>query len=354
MKKNITLALALFLTLVSFSQQSLFETLESHGEEAVYQRYYSVYKDDDGKQVIKGKQYQLKVEILKTQGVYSGIKLVGATKDDKAGMYTLDVTKSKSSKMYGYPNVSHLVDKISRKGFVVIGDYIFKIGNVWKESEGYGFNNIDEIYIRVGADVTEKSEVDGKKKKKKKKFGALMGKLKDAAMNKAPAECTSPACKKAESMNLNRYVLDYLEEMKAKQDGYILTAKDKADIAKIENAEKSYSEGIADYNNKYKRKPEYQRVLQNNINAQASKDRKNFIRVEGTDAKVDNCKYYIKNVGSTTYKYTNSSQKIGSILPGKTQEFSCYYLAFVAEGTDKGKLIVNGGQSSRGKTRTVN
>jgi len=94
-------------------------------------------------------------------------------------------------------------------------------------------------------------------------------------------------------------------------------------------------------------------VLQNNANAQSSKDRQNFIRVEGTDAKVDNCKYYIKNEGSTTFKYVNSSQKTGTIAPGKTQEFSCYYLAFYAEGENKGKLISGGGQRSRGNTVSV-
>jgi len=351
MKSITTIICTLFITLISFAQQSsFFEALESHGEDAIYQRYYSVYKDDDGNQKIAGKQYQLKAEILKHNGVYSGVKLVAATKDDKAGMYTFDATKSKSIKIIGYPNVSHVVDKISRKGLVVIGDYIFKIGSVWKEKDGVGFNDIDEIYIRIGAEGD--ASKDGKKKKKKK-FGAFMGKLKDAAINKTPSECTSAACKKAEGMDLKKFVREYLVQIKEKQDTYTLTAKDKADIAILQGAEKAYSDGVADYNNKYKRKPEYHRVLQNNINAQASKDRKNFIRVEGTDAKVDNCKYYIKNVGSTTFKYTNSSQKIGNILPGKTQEFSCYYLAFVAEGTDKGKLIVNGGQSSRDKTQTV-
>ena len=56
------------------------------------------------------------------------------------------------------------VDKISRKGFIAVGDYIFKVGNVWKEKDGPGFNDIDEIYIRVGAEGDSKT---GKKKKKK-------------------------------------------------------------------------------------------------------------------------------------------------------------------------------------------
>ncbi|NRD20881.1 hypothetical protein HNV08_12565 [Winogradskyella eckloniae] len=309
MKKNITLALALFFTLVSFSQQSFFKALEAHGEEAIYQRYYSVYKDDGGKQVIKGKQYQFKVEILKTQGVYSGVKLVGATKDDKSS-YTIDATKSKSSKIIGYPNVSHLVDKISRKGLVVVGDYIFKVGNVWKESDGYGFNNIDEIYIRVGADVTDESEADGKKKKKKKKFGAFMGKLKDAAINKAPAECASPACKKAESMDLNKYVLDYLETMKAKQDAYTLTAKDKADIALIENAVNGYYDHVNKTNDAYWKSAEGQAILENRR------------RAEGYAAK--NEVTLKNNTGRTIYIATKGSRNQGTELSsGASTSWNC-------------------------------
>lgn len=349
MKKTIILILSI-LSINTFAQKSFYEALNEHGEDAVYQRYYSVYEDDEGKQKISGKQYKLKAQILKHDGVYSGIKMIGASEEDKAGMYTLDATKSKSYEIIGYPNVSHLVNRSSRKGFVVVDDFIFKIGNVWKAKDGLGFNDIDEIYIKIGGDGnTAKDD----KKAKKKKFGKFMSQLKDAAMNKPISECTSLECKKAESMDLGDLIRDYLKQMKSKQDAYTLTTQDKADIAKIEGGRTAHNEHVTSYNDQYKRKPEYHRVLQNNMNAQSSTDRKNLIRVEGTDAKVDNCKYYIKNNSSTTFKYVNASQKIGTIPAGKTQEFNCYYLAFIAEGKDKGKLIVTGGQGSRDDTYIV-
>ena len=189
------------------------------------------------------------------------------------------------------------------------------------------------------------------KKKKKSKFWKQ---LKEAAVNTRPSGEGSTA----EYANLmakdpEKLVRDYLKRMKAKQDSYTMTSQDKKNLDILYNGAKADDDKAKKFNEAYKRKPEYHRVLQNNISAQSSKDRKNFIRVEGTDAKVDNCKYYIKNTGSTTFKYVNSSQKIGTIAPGKTQEFSCYYLAFHAEGEDKGKLISNGGQASRGNTLSV-
>ncbi|GAA4238423.1 hypothetical protein GCM10022291_28840 [Postechiella marina] len=305
MKTIHLLTLFLFTTL-GFSQQSFFKAIEAHGEEAVYQRYYSVYKDDDGKQVIKGKQYQVKVELLKKQGIYSGVKLVPATKNDKSS-YTIDATKSKSSKIIGYPNVSHLVDKISRKGLVVVGDYIFKVGNVWKENDGLVFNDINEIYIRVGATGTENDKSD---RKKKKKFGAFMGKLKAAAMNKVPAECTSPACKKAESMDLNKYVLDYLETMKAKQDAYALTTKDKADIAIIENAVNGYYDHVNKTNDAYWKSAEGQAILENRR------------RAEGYAAK--NEVTLKNNMGRTIYIATKGSRNPGTELSsGASTNWNC-------------------------------
>ncbi|WP_298767445.1 hypothetical protein [uncultured Polaribacter sp.] len=259
--KTLTTLAVFFIALSSFAQTSFFETIEKHGKDAVYNRYYSVYKDDAGKQQIKGKQYQLKAEILKFNGVYTGLKMVAASKNDKAGIFTIDATKSKSSKIIGYPNVSHIVDRISRKGFVAIDDYIFKIGNVWKAKDGHGFNSIDEIYIRVGA--SDKENNTASKDKKKKKFGAFMKKLKDAAINKAPSECTSPACKKAANMDLVAFVRKYLKQMEAKQNRYVLTTKDKADIAKIKNAVNAYYGKVKSKNDAYWKSPEGQAILEN-------------------------------------------------------------------------------------------
>ncbi|WP_299013464.1 hypothetical protein [uncultured Polaribacter sp.] len=306
--KTLTTLTVLFFTLTSFAQTSFFKTIEKNGKDAVYQRYYSVYKDDNGKQHIKGEQYQLKAEIIKFNGVYAGLKMVAATKNDKAGIFTIDATKSKSSKIIGYPNVSHVVDRISRKGFVAIDDYIFKIGNVWKAKDGNGFNSIDEIYIRVGAKGDETNT--STKKKKKKKFGAFMKKLKDAAVNNAPSECTSPACKKAESMDLVAFVRKYLKQMEAKQNSYVLTAKDKADIAKINNAVNAYYGKVKSKNDAYWKSAEGQAIIENRRRANGYA-KKNEVTL-------------INKSGSTIYIASKGSRNAGTLIGvGQSVSWSC-------------------------------
>lgn len=260
--KELKIALLLLVTTICSAQKSFFETLESHGSDAVYQRYYSVYKDDAGIQKIEGKQYRLKAEILKFEGIYSGVKLEGASDEDKAGIMTLDLVKSKSSQFIGYPNVSMVVDRISRKGFIAIDDFIFKVGSVWKEKDGIGFNDINEIYIRVGAAGNASKTKDGKKKKKKK-FGAFLNKVKNAAVNKPQSECTSPGCKKAEGIDLVKFVRAYLKDMESKQKSYALTAKDKADIQTLKKAVDGYYEYVKTKNDSYWKSAEGQAILKN-------------------------------------------------------------------------------------------
>ena len=296
-------------SIATFSQQSFFKTIETHGKDAVYQRYYSVYKNDDGHQKIAGKQYKLKTEILKLDEVSTGFKLVGATKEDKSGINTIDATKSKSSKIIGYPNVSHLVDRISRKGFVAIDDYIFKLGGVWKEKDGVGFNSIDEIYIRIGA-------TGSKTEKRKKKFGAFMNKLKDAAVNKAPEECVSPACKKALNMDLKKYVRDYLLNMKAKQDSYTLTAKDKADIAKIEGAVDGYYKHVNKKNDAYWKSAEGQSILENRRRAEGYSS-KNEVTLKNKTGRT----IYIARSNSSNNKGTKLSNGATTSWPCKSNAY---------------------------------
>ena len=330
MKSLSVLLFALFAT-CTFAQNSFFETLKSHGEGATYQRYYSVYKDDNGNQKIAGKQYQLKVEAIEHEGINAGIKITGATDNDKAGMDNFDVTLSKSRKLIGYPHVSYMVDKSTRKAYVAIDDYIFKLGNFWKDE--LGFNDIDAIYIKVGADSNEGGNKGGKKKKKKK-FGAFMKELKDAALEKEPSECSSPACIRAQQMNLNAFVREYLEEMKKKQDAYTLSSKDKSDIAKLEKSVDGYYKKVKDKNDAFWKSEEGQAIIENRRRADSAAASDNitirnntgntiFISREGSQNKglelspgssgTWNCKtdayFQVQNKVGTTYSYKATSRK---------------------------------------------
>lgn len=304
---KLLLKLSIFLFAVStLGQKSFFETLAIHGEEAVYDRFYSVYKDDAGNQRIAGKQYQLKAEIIQFKNLNAGFKLIGATDKDLAGMVNFDVTLSKSNQFIGYPNVSLLVNRSSRKGYVAIDDYIFKLGNVWKEKDGLGFNDIDAIYIKVGSLVTE----TGKKKKKKKKFGAFMKKFKDAALNKEISECSSDACKKAQSMDLKKYILAYLSKMKQKQDNYSLTVQDKSEKQVLINAVNDYYKMVNSKNAAYWKSPEGQAILENRRRADASNKQ--------TNVTIKN------NTGRTIYIGTAGSRNPGIMIgKGSSATWNC-------------------------------
>jgi len=346
MKKTHLLAALIFIASMANAQQSFFETLDAHGQDAKYQIYGDLYKNDKGEPAAQEvTNYRGQIERHTYQGLPSGIHVQSVTKEGKVEVATnYDAIQISAIKFSGFPNTSILHHTGYNRGYVAFDNYVFFLHGISKDQTD--FSEIRSFMILDGT-----ASASDTKKKKKSKFWKQ---LKEAAINKRPsgegstAEYASLMAKDPEKL-----VRDYLKSMKAKQDSYTMTSQDKKNLDILYNGAKADDARVKNYNESFKRKPEYHRVLQNNINAQASKDRKNLIRVEGTDAKVDNCKYYIKNVGSTTFKYVNSSQKTGTIAPGKTQEFNCYYLAFYAEGENKGKLISSGGQSSRRNTVNV-
>ena len=331
----------------TFAQQSFFETLDAHGPDAKYQIYGDLYKNDKGEPAAQEvTNYKGKIERHTHQSLSSGITVKSVTPEGKESLSNNYNGISISAIKYaGFPNTSILHHTGYNRGYVAFDNYVFFLHGI--SDDKTDFREIRSIMILDGT----ASKEDTKKKKK----GKFWKQVKEAALNKRPSgEGSSAEYATLMAKDPEKLVRDYLKKMKTKQDSYTMTAQDRKNLDILYNGAKADDDRVRNYNEAFKRKPEHHRVLQNNANAQSSKDRKNFIRVEGTDAKVDNCKYYIKNEGSTTFKYVNASQKIGTIAPGKTQEFSCYYLAFYAEGENKGKLISNGGQGSRGNTVSIN
>lgn len=316
MKLLLNISFCLF-SFVVFSQQSFFETLQNHGSDAIYQRYYSIYKNDDGKQIIAGKQYLLKAEILNLNNVTSGFKLVGNSKKDLAGMVNFDVTISKSKELIGYPNVSILVDRSKRKGYVAIDNYILQLKNVWNSKNGIAFSSVDAIYIKVDTETKT-----NKKKNKKKKFGSFMKKLKDAALNKKISECTSAACKKAESMDLKKYVENYLTAMKKKQDRYTLTNKDKSDISTLKRAVDDYYKMVNTKNAAYWNSPEGQAILENRRRANGY-SKKNEVRLTN-------------KTGRTIYIAYKGSRNQGTLVGvGQSTSWNCSKDAYLQQKLKK-------------------
>ena len=347
--KFITLALSLLITLSAFAQKNFYETLENQGADAVYQAYYKVWTDKKGNitnlSVLKDKASFTTHYVGDIFAGFTG-NYIKEGSSRKSLIVNHNQIKHNSAELVGFPNTYMVHDKKYNSAWIAIGNYIFQLSDPTEDLTDY--REIDKVFI-VDGSAPQATNKKGKKK------GGFMTKLKNKMLDPSgDADLGSgPEYDKAIKDGLTNMVKEYLKTMKAQTDSYTLTAQDKADFQAIKDAKKADDEYTREYNEAYKRKPEYHVVLQSNANAQASTDRKNFIRVEGTDAKVDNCKYYIKNEGSTTFTYVNASQRTGTIAPGKIQEFSCYYLAFYAEGENKGKLISNGGQGSRGNTISV-
>lgn len=345
MKTKVFLAITLLAVASAFAQQSFFETLDAHGPDAKYQVYGDVYENDKGQPAAQAASYKQVIERHSFQNLPSGITVNKILDNGKTALTTnYNGISISAIKYVGFPNTSILHHTGYNRGYVAFDNYIFFLHGI--SDDKTDFREIRSVMILDGT----ASAADTKKKKK----GKFWKQLKEAALNQRPSgEGSSAEYSDLMAKDPEKLVRDYLKKMKAKQASYTMTAQDKKNLDILYNGAKADDDRVKNYNEAFKRKPEYHRVLQNNLNAQVDKDRKNFIRVEGTDAKVDNCKYYIKNTGSTTFTYVNASQKTGTIAPGKTQEFSCYYLAFYAEGENKGKLISNGGQRSRGNTVSV-
>ena len=112
MRVFLTFVISLFFTISLSAQNTFFETITSHGEDATYQRYYSVYKDDNEKQIISGKQYIMTAETLYAEHVKSGFRLSYLPKANKTTgtPYHTDNAAAdhlKSCKLYSCDNIVH-------------------------------------------------------------------------------------------------------------------------------------------------------------------------------------------------------------------------------------------------------
>jgi hypothetical protein len=137
-----------------------------------------------------------------------------------------------------------------------------------------------------------------------------MNKLKDAAMNKTPSECTSPACKKAQSMDLKKFILSYLSKMKQKQDNYSLIAKDKSEKQILVNAVNDYYKMVNSKNAAYWKSPEGQAILENRRRADNSSKK--------TNVTIKN------NTGQTIYIGTKGSRNQGTLIGvGQSVTWNC-------------------------------
>lgn len=358
MKKLTITTLLFFLLASAIAQDNFYTSIASNTSNVKYEEYSTYHKEGGKYKFTKYVNKYLTLELEKiATGEYVGFALSWEEKPTNGSQIRAsENVLSDYGRAPNYPDVSYIYHSYRKDGYLAIDGVIYKLEGISKD--GLSFKSITAVYVPVKGIAEETAEKSNTGKKKKKSFKDKMKALKNAVVESSANSNGNgyPISKHAKPLldeDLNTKITNYLKAMKTKHDAHS-TAPEVVQAQKnIENARQGKADEISAANDAIKRGPQYQKTLQNNANAQSAKDRKEFIRVEGTDAKVDNCKYYIKNEGSITFYYINSSQKKGSIAPGATQEFSCYYMAFFAEGENKGKVIGGGGQRSRDRTYTV-
>ncbi len=324
--KSVIIIASIFAGSQLMAQDNFYQAAEKN-KDAVYHKFSTVIEKGDGTTGLDHYEGDFKINLTKLEsGQYSGFELIeveDGSVDSKA-----NIMEGKD-RQFGYPNTTIMMFNSRYDGFMIVGNLLYEITTF--DKEGTTFTTIDNIYIKK----EDKPAEDGKKKGLKAKMQAKMGPYFSEEVK---------AVKKTDVFKIGK---DYLAKMKALRDGYAMSSKDQADLALFEKMRQDEKDEINAYNEAYKRKPEYHRILQNNANAQVGKDRENFKRLHGTDKDVDNCKYIIKNESSKTFTYAISTEETGTIPPGGQQEFSCYYITFFAEGEHKGKVIRGGGQGAR-------
>jgi hypothetical protein len=249
---------------ISFAQQNFFETIKKNGVDAIYQEYYSVGKNDKGKQYIEGKRYEVTMKPVSYKDVLVGFDMVKV--EDGKKLNGFNPTRDDYEELIGYPNTSHLLHTRKNTGFVAIDDYIFELTRM--TDDGLSFKSIEAIFIRKGSGAV--ADKDAKPKKKKSKFFKKLGATALAVATNGQVgslESAGPDHKKAMDIDLKKMVKDYLKAMKSKQNSYTLSSKDKAEIAMVKKSVKDHHADIKIKNDSIWRTPEYQRIRENNARA---------------------------------------------------------------------------------------
>ncbi|MFC4635210.1 hypothetical protein ACFO3O_14960 [Dokdonia ponticola] len=287
--KNI---LALFILFVSVSvthaQQSFFEALEANGENAVYEGF------GGGRS-----RPAIKVSIQRTAGgIPVGFTGEPVTEDwGSIGQTEL----SDYGRMDHYPLPMNMKHTYTNDGYVVIDNMIFVVDNI--PNEGLPtFENVTAIYLLK---KEAQDNQDGTKKGKKKK-GGLLSKMK----NKLGNAGQNSVQKYVKSVNIEQIFADYVTAMKAKQDAYTLTPKDKMDMTAIKAARDAGDEEIKKYNDSIRKTPEYKKLKEHQARM-ARMESNNIVTLKN-------------NTGRTIYVGTSGSRNRGTkINAGDTARWDC-------------------------------
>ncbi len=264
--KYIILIVTALVTSNAFAQETLFENIRSKGENPVYIEFEGVRVLSDGEQSVGlsaqrvGKYdepQEVIVKILNHEGIDSGIAIIDKDGNGESGSEIIEDYTKGSQTFTGFPNTYIAYDKRSNDGYVAVGNYLFYIRNFSSRTE---FRDISKVYVLKG---TAPNGEKYKTKKKKKGFGKFLDKVKDKAVNgnMGPDPRKMSEYKAISKENVRQLITDYLKAMRAKQEIYTLTAKNKADLAKLDEAGAAYQKWVKNKNDAYWKSPAGQKTL---------------------------------------------------------------------------------------------
>jgi hypothetical protein len=244
----------IFMALVAsnaFAQKSLFETLEAHGEDAVYTTYYNFSRDGDKEKGFytggsMGEKVHLKI-FRTPSGVPMGIHVRRVSDDYRVDHAT---TEYDDTKMDYYPLVSTITKP--RESFLAIDNMAFFLR--YFNNEDGSFQEINTIYV---LDEPEKTEP-----KKKEKKGGFFKKIKAAAVKNYTKESKTDNNQKAiMAINLDEKITNHWKALKDLQKNYTKTPQDEKEFADIIEFIVEKYKKIDAKNDAYWKSPEGQKTL---------------------------------------------------------------------------------------------
>ncbi len=254
--RTFTLFLSLLcLSLSSNAQKNFQAQVAAHGENAVYQRYFSVYLDDDGNQKIANAQGQFTINPNYFGKIPSGFQIISTGDEvwEKGEVYVSTDATGRYYNAVGHPEVSHYLHTGDRTAWVAMDDYVIELGGMSKD--GTTFSRFEAIYILQNDAVPPaKEEV-----KKKKGFLSKLKDLKETVKSGASGGAKfGPAYERVATRDLRSEITTYLKQMKSKEAS--LTGAQKAEAKKLVQAKEAGEDYVKRYNDSLYNSPEQRRI----------------------------------------------------------------------------------------------
>lgn len=248
MKKLTGIIVGGLMALTSFAQQSLYEAAEAYNG-IEFKEYYSVTKDENGKNVFSGQRWIGTVSIAKNRfGKPVGIEVTETETGKKRITYS---SRNDFADHYTMPAYTRGYGE-SASAIMIIDGVIFELS---KTNEDMTKFKIDGVWVAKSSDEgTEETSEDGKKMSLKEKAKAMKEKA-QTAMN------GGEKLSSLKETDLEQMIRDYVAAMKKIQQANPLSSEEKAEVAAMKFSNDSLTAAINAKNDAYWTSEEGQKKL---------------------------------------------------------------------------------------------